>query len=64
MWKIYLYPKGNNNNGKQLSVYLDSGITDTHEQLQCTFKLAVINYKQPKGEVAIHMNSSPLPFNL
>jgi len=44
-WKIYVYPKGNNNKGAQLSIYLDSGITDAHEQLHCTFKLAVINYK-------------------
>ncbi len=46
VWKIYVYPKGNNNAGKQLSVYLDSGISDAGEQLQCTFKLAVINYQQ------------------
>ena len=42
-WKIYVYPKGNNNHHKQLSIYHDSGIVDTG-QLQCTFKLAVINY--------------------
>lgn len=45
-WKIYVYPKGNNNQNRQLSIYLDSGVTDTHEQLACTFKLAVINYKR------------------
>ena len=50
MWKIYVYPKGNNNQSRQLSVYLDSGITDAHEQLQCTFKLAVVNYKLAKDE--------------
>ena len=50
VWKIYVYPKGNNNQGKQLSVYLDSGISDAHEQLQCTFKLAVINYKQSRND--------------
>ena len=44
-WKIYIYPKGNNNHNRQLSVYLDSGITDSGEQMQCNFKLAVINYK-------------------
>ena len=44
-WKIYIYPKGNNNHSQQLSVYLDSGITDSHETLHCTFKLAVLNYK-------------------
>ena len=40
-WKIYVYPKGNNNKNAQLSIYLDSGISDAHEQLHCTFKLAV-----------------------
>ena len=44
-WKIYIYPKGNNNNNKFLSIYLDSGITDNNASLECTFKLAVINYK-------------------
>lgn len=44
-WKIYIYPKGNNNGNRQLSVYLDSGITDSHEALHCNFKLAVVNYK-------------------
>mmetsp|Transcript_36892 Transcript_36892/g.61113 ORF Transcript_36892/g.61113 Transcript_36892/m.61113 type:complete len:478 (+) Transcript_36892:72-1505(+) len=57
-WKIYMYPKGNNNQGKQLSVYLDSGITDTHEQLHCTFKLAVINYKRGGGDMGININDS------
>lgn len=49
-WKIYVYPKGNNNHDKQLSVYLDSGITDSHESLQCNFKLVVINYKSSVGK--------------
>ena len=49
-WKIYIYPMGNNNHNRQLSVYLDSGITDSHETLQCNFKLAVINYKLEMGE--------------
>uniref|UniRef100_A0A7S0JII2 MATH domain-containing protein n=1 Tax=Calcidiscus leptoporus TaxID=127549 RepID=A0A7S0JII2_9EUKA len=45
MWKIYVYPNGNNNSGRQISIYLDSGITDNND-LPCTFKLAVVNYKK------------------
>ena len=48
-WKIYVYPKGNNNGGAHLSVYLDSGITEAHESLHCTFKLAVVNYRREVG---------------
>jgi len=56
LWKIYVYPKGNNNQGKQLSVYLDSGITDTGESLHCTFKLAVINYRKEGTDPGLPVN--------
>ena len=57
-WKIYIYPKGNNNHNRQLSVYLDSGITEAHDTLQCTFKLAVINYR-----VDAHAQLTGAPIN-
>lgn len=53
LWKIYVYPKGNNNHNHQLSVYLDSGITDSHESLSVKFRLVVVNYKAittPRGQ--------------
>ena len=43
--KLYVYPRGNNNRNQQLSVYLDSGITDAQTTHHCTFKLALLNYK-------------------
>jgi len=52
-WKIYVYPKGNNNHHQQLSIYLDSGITDSHEVLAVRFRLVCLNYRHHGSASAV-----------
>lgn len=45
-WRMQVYPRGNNNQSRELSVYLDSGILrDSQESVPCRFTIAVLNYK-------------------